>query len=220
MDGSIGIGMRLFIHRLLMLAVCTIASGQVIEFESGGLIYQTLTKNGLTIMFAQLPSHIREYGVVQVAVTNGSSKPITLKLDDFSWVRADGTAMRPAVPRKVVQEFLDKGGRSEVVRLVSAYEQGIYGMKNLRAASGYEQRRLSALAEVSSAKLKAAAAASAIVFVPTKLVPGETADGAIFLVTQGKVLGSGKLRVLTNGMLFEFNLTEEKPLAKPELHQH
>ena len=141
-----------------------------------------------------------------------------LKLDDFSWVRADGTAMRPAVPRKVVQEFLDKGGRSEVVRLVSAYEQGIYGMKNLRTASSYEQRRLSALAEVSSAKLKAAAAASAIVFVPAKLAPGETVDGAIFLTTQGKVLGSGKLRVLTNGMLFDFNLTEEKPLAKPEPH--
>ncbi len=217
MDGSIGIGMCL-LTRLLLVVLCSIASAQVIEFESGGLIYQTLTKNGLTVMFAQLPSHIREYGVIQVAVTNGSSKAMILKLDDFSWVRADGTAMRPAVPRKVVQEFLDKGGRSEVVRLVSAYEQGIYGMKNLRTASSYEQRRLSALAEVSSAKLKAAAAASAIVFVPAKLAPGETVDGAIFLTTQGKVLGSGKLRVLTNGMLFDFNLTDEKPLAKPDLH--
>ena len=210
--------MRHFLPRLSLAVLCSIASAQVIEFESGGLIYQTLTKNGLTIMFAQLPSHIREYGVIQVAVTNGSSKAMSLKLDDFTWIRADGSVMRPTSPRKVVQEFLDKGGRSEVVRLVSAYEQGLYGMKNLRASSGYEQRRLSALAEVNSAKLKAAAAASAIIFVPTKLVPGETADGAIFLVTQGKLLGSGKLRVLTNAMLFEFNLTEEKALAKPEAH--
>ena len=203
----------------LLFCVC-LAPAQVIEFESGGLIYQTLTRNGLTVMFAQLPALIREYSVVQVAVSNGSSKPLILKLDDFTWVRADGTVVRPSVPRYVVQEFLDKAGRNEVTKLVSAYEQGLYGMKNLRSTSGYEQRRLSALAEVSSAKLKAAAAASAIAFVPSKLVPGESTDGALFLVTNNKPLGSGKLRVLTNGMLFDFNLTEEQPkvLGKPDSH--
>ena len=208
---------------ILLLASLSItaASAQVIEFESGGLIYQTLTRNGLTVMFAQLPSHIREYSVVQVAVSNGSSKPVILKMEDFTWVRADSSTMRPTAPRYVVQEFLEKAGRNEVVRLVSAYEQGLYGMKNLRSTSGYEQRRLSALAEVNSAKLKAAAAASAIAFVATKLAPGETTDGALFLVTNNKPLGSGKLRVLTNGSLFDFNLTEEQPAkhgGKPDSH--
>ena len=203
---------------IYLLLCATLAPAQVIEFESGGLIYQTLTRNGLTVMFAQLPALIREYSVVQVAVSNGSSKPLILKLDDFTWVRADGTVVRPSVPRHVVQEFLDKAGRNEVTKLVSAYEQGLYGMKNLRSTSGYEQRRLSALAEVSSARLKAAAAASAIAFVPSKLIPGESTDGALFLVTNSKPLGSGKLRVLTNGMLFDFNLTEEVPkvLGKPD----
>lgn len=210
-----------------MLAVCLLfccmqnsALAQVIEFESGGLIYQTLTRNGLTVMFAQLPTHIREYSVVQVAVSNGSPKPYILKLDDFTWVRADGSVMRPAIPRYVVQEFLEKAGRTEVVRLVTAYEQALYGIKNLRSTSGYEQRRLSALAEVSSAKLKAAAAASAIAFVPSKLAPGESTDGALFLVTNNKPLGSGKLSVLTNGLLFQFNLTDEQPKVsgKPDAH--
>ncbi len=47
-------------------------TAQVIEFESNGLKYQTLTKNGLTIMVASLPSHVRQFTILQVAVSNGS----------------------------------------------------------------------------------------------------------------------------------------------------
>src|SRR3974390_1143583 len=46
-------------------------SAQAIRFESGGLQYQTLTRSGITIMFAELPVEVREYAVLQVAVSNG-----------------------------------------------------------------------------------------------------------------------------------------------------
>ena len=46
------------------LVTCLCLSAQVIEFESNGLKYQTLTKNGVTIMYANLPSHVREYSVL------------------------------------------------------------------------------------------------------------------------------------------------------------
>src|SRR3954465_3566511 len=55
----------------LFLLITATAPAQVIEFESGGLKYQTLTKSGLTIMVASLPSHVRQLTIVQVAGSNG-----------------------------------------------------------------------------------------------------------------------------------------------------
>lgn len=40
---------------------------EVIEFESGSLRYQTLMRNGATVISAQLLSHAREYSILQVA---------------------------------------------------------------------------------------------------------------------------------------------------------
>ena len=57
---------------------------------------------------------------------------------------------------------------------------------------------------VSSARIKAAAAASAIVLVQTKLTAGETTDGAVFFTTGGKPLAAGRLIVHTNGQTYEF----------------
>ena len=74
----------------------------------------------------------------------------------------------------------------------------------MKSTSGYEVRRQSALAEVSSTKLKAAAAASAIALVDTKLPPGDSTDGAIFFQTFAKPLGGGKLVVRTNTDTFAF----------------
>jgi len=34
------------------------AHAQVIEFESNGLKYQTLTRSGVTVMFAIMPQHL------------------------------------------------------------------------------------------------------------------------------------------------------------------
>jgi hypothetical protein len=184
------------------------ASSQVIEFESGGLRYQTLTKNGVTIMFAHLPVLIRDYSILQVAVSNGSGRPWLVKPEEFQWQREDGSSLRPAVARNVVNEMLDKAGRSDVIRLVSTYEMGLYGMSRMLSTNGYEQRRQSALAEVTSARLKAAAAASAISFVQTKLAAGESTDGAIFFNTKGKPMGHGKLTIRSGGQVFEFNPSE------------
>lgn len=195
----------------LLVLVAVVCPAQVIEFESGGLKYQTLTKNGVTIMFAHLHARVREYATMQVAVSNGSGKPVIIRPDDFVWELGDKSTMRPVPARKVVSEMLEKGGRGEVVGLVSAYETGLYGMTQLRTTSGYESRRRAALAEVNSTKLKAAAAASAIAFVQMKLAPGESTDGAMFYATGGKALPAGTLHVRAAGEIFDFQMSEPGP---------
>ena len=60
------------------------------------------------------------------------------------------------------------------------------------------------MAEVGSTKLKAAAATSAIAMVTTKLLPGQSTDGAVFYPNGGRPLGAGKLLVNAAGELFEF----------------
>ena len=42
---------------------------QVIPFESGGLKYQTLSKQGVTVMFAQLPGTLHDYAIIQAGIT-------------------------------------------------------------------------------------------------------------------------------------------------------
>jgi hypothetical protein len=92
-----------------------------------------------------------------------------------------------------------------VIKLVSAYETALYGIQRMRSTSGYEVRRRNALAEVSSTRLKAAAAASAIAFVATKLTPGQSTDGAVFLPSDGRPLGGGRLVANMQAGMFEFN---------------
>ena len=58
--------------------------------RSNGLKYQTLTKSGVTVMFATLPQHLREYAILQVAVSNGSKAPYVIRPEDFTFVRLDG----------------------------------------------------------------------------------------------------------------------------------
>jgi hypothetical protein len=60
------------------------------------------------------------------------------------------------------------------------------------------------LTEFTSVRLKAAAAASAIVLVPTKLAPGESTDGAVFFATSGKSHPAGRLKVEAGGQTFLF----------------
>ncbi|HEY3441277.1 MAG TPA: hypothetical protein VGK29_11015 [Paludibaculum sp.] len=189
---------------LLVLWGITPLRGQAIEFESNGLRYQTLTRDGVTIMFAPLPAQVRDYVVLQLAVSNGSPSSRTIKAEDFRFIRADGSVITATPAGSVVQQFLNKGGRSDVIKLVGTYEMGLYGLSRFQSTNGYEQRRQNALAEVSSSKLKAAAAASAIVFVTTRLTPGESTDGAVFFPTQGHPLGEGKLVARVGTAQFEF----------------
>ena len=178
---------------------------QVIEFESGGLHYQTLTRNGITVMFSYLPTHVREYSILQVVVSNGAKTPCFVKVDDFRYERAGGAIIHPTPPGDVVTEMIEKARGGDVVKLVSTYEAAVYGMARIQSTNGYEQRRQSALALTPRAKLKAAATASAIAFVNIKLAPGESTDGAVFFSTNGKPLGAGKFVGRANSNVFEFN---------------
>jgi len=198
--------MNWILPRLWLFCVLTVAhaSPQIIEFESNGLRFQTLTHGGVTVMFAMMPSTLREYAIIQAAVANGSSTHCLVKPEDFTFVRPDGSEVRGAPPRQIVGMMVEKGSRSDVVKMVSAYEASIYGMSRIRSTNGYEQRRQAALAEVTSTRLKAAAAASAIVFVQTRLNAGDSTDGALFFPNEGKPLGPGKLIVRNTAGVYEF----------------
>jgi len=196
--------MRLLLVRVLVVAIGGSLLGQVISFESGGLKYQTLTKGGLTVMFAHLPGHLREYAIVQVAVSNGSKASALVQPEAFTFHRPDGSTIQAAPPRGVVKELLARGSRDDVMQLVATYEATLYGIPGIRSTNGYEQRRLSAEAELTSSRLKAAAAASAIALVESKLAPGQSTDGAVFFPSDGKPLGPGRLRLPVGASLFEF----------------
>jgi hypothetical protein len=188
--------------------VCLGLNAQVIDFESNGLHYKTLTRNGVTVMFASLPVHIRDYDIMQIAISNGSPITWTVKPEDFSVRKTSGGVFQAAPAVDVVNSFIKKSGRQDVIKLVSTYEAGLYGNTHMKSTNGYEVRRQNALAEVSSARLKAGAAASAIVLAPIKLRPGESTDGAIFFQGAGKNLGPGHLTVRIAGETFDFELAE------------
>jgi hypothetical protein len=114
------------------MGVCLSIPGQVIEFESNGLKYQTITKRGLTLMVAQLPGHVREFTILQVAVSNGSPGPYTIRPEDFSYKKDDGTELHAWPARDVVQLLREKGGRGDVMKLVSAYETALYGIPHMK----------------------------------------------------------------------------------------
>jgi hypothetical protein len=186
------------------LALCRHpACAQVIEFESNGLKYQTLTRSGVTVMFAQLATHIHEYAIVQVAVSNGASSPYFIRPEDFIYVRGDGTELHATPARTVVDMLTQKGSGNDVIKLVTTYEASVYGNAHFKSTNGYEQRRQAALA-MTATRLKAAAAASALALVQTKMAPGDTTDGAVFFETEGKPLGPGHMLVRTNTDVFEF----------------
>ena len=184
--------------------MCWCLQAQVIDFESGGLRYKTLTKSGVTVMFANLPSHVREYSILQVAISNGSPIAWMVKPEDFSYRKQDGTTSQASPALTVVNSLIAKASRHDVIKLVSTYENGVYGNTHMKTTNGYEIRRQNALAEVSSGKLKAAAAASAIALVPTKLASGQSTDGAVFFPNGAKPLGPGTLIVRAAGETFEF----------------
>jgi len=186
-----------------------------IEFQSRGLDYEALTKSGVTVMFAPLPPHISNFNVVQVTVTNGSLVSWTVKPTDFSFTRQDGTELQPVSADYVVETLLAKANRNDVIKLQLLYENTIYALSNFRSTNGYEQRREAAMAQFVNRGFKAAAEASAITFVATKLKPGDSTDGAVFFEnrTKEKGLGTGRFVAHTCGETFAF-LT----YAEPKLH--
>jgi hypothetical protein len=191
------------------LACCAVLSAQVtlaqiIPFESNGLQYKTLTKGGVTVMFAYLPAHLKEYSIMQVSISNGSPVSWTVKPEDFFYQQQDGTMWQADPALTVVENLLAKAGRHDVIKLVTTYERGVYGNEHMQSTNGYESRREAALAYGVSSRLKAGAAASAIALVATKLKSGESTDGAVFFPSNGRLLGPGTLSIHTGGENFEF----------------
>jgi hypothetical protein len=191
---------------LLLAAVLLTGAlhAQIIEFESGGLKYRTLTRGGMTIMWAHLPMHIKEYAVLQVAISNGSPVSWQVKPQDFKFERPEGGIMAALPAATVVQHLMDHASRGDVIKLITAYEGALYGNVRMHSTNGYEERRQNAQAELGGGKLRAGAAASAIAFVSSKLLPGQSTDGAIFFSNGGKPLSAGKLTVTAAGEVFEF----------------
>jgi hypothetical protein len=167
---------------------------QVIPFESGGLSYKALTRGGVTIMFAPLPLKLQNYAVLQIAISNGSPVSWTFRPEDFMFEpeAGGGIAALPAVA--VVGGLLKRANRSDISKLITAYENTLYGNAEIHSTNGYEARRQDAMA-VNGGRLRAAAAASAICLDVTKLAPGQSTDGAVFYPNAGKPLGAGRLMV-------------------------
>ncbi len=185
-----------------------------IEFESHGMVYEALTRNGITVMFAVLPPHIHDYNIIQITVTNGSLVSWTVKASDFTFMRQDGTPLQSVPADDVVETLLQKASRTDVIKLQLLYEDSIYALSNFRSTNGYERRREAAMAQFVKPGFKAAAAASAITLIPTKLKPGDSTDGAVFFEnrTKEKTLGPGRLLAHTCGEIFEFIVYSETKL--------
>jgi hypothetical protein len=182
-----------------------------LEFQSKGLDYEALTREGVTVMFAVLPPHVKDFNIIQIAVTNGSPVSWTVKPEDFAFIRQDGTVLQSVSADFVVESLLEKASRNDVIKLQNLYENTIYALQNFRSTNGYEQRREAAQAQFVNRGIKAAAAASAITFVPTKLRSGDSTDGAVFFSNRSKEkgLGAGRLVVRTCGQIFLFQLYGE-----------
>ncbi len=185
-----------------------------VEFESHGLTYEALTRNGITVMFASLPPHIKDFNIIQITITNGSLVSWTVKPADFTFVRPDGTVLQAISADDVIESLLERASRNDVIKLQLMYEDSIYALSNFRSTNGYEKRREAAMAQFVKPGFKAAAAASAITLVPTKLKPGDSTDGAIFFETRTKEksLGPGRLISHTCGETFEFVVYSEVKL--------
>jgi hypothetical protein len=189
----------------LALADFSTISAQIIEFENGGLKYQSLTKNGITIMCARLQTHLQEYAMLQVAISNGSDAYANIKPEDFSFARADGRVVNASTASEVVNEVLERGNHSDLVKLITTYENAIYGIPNMKVQNGYEKRREAALAEGTSGRFKAAAAASAIALIPVRVPPTQSSDGAVFFPIDQKSFATGHVIVHTSVATWEFS---------------
>ena len=201
---------RLLAILFLVAFATTNAGAQVLEFESGGLKYKALTRGGVTIMFAPLPTRVLGYTILQVAISNGSTISWSFKPEDFRFERDGGQSIQAVSAGTVVKQLLDRASRGDVGRLISAYEAALFGNARVHSTNGYEERRQDYMA-LGSTKLKAASAASAIALVTTKLAPGQSTDGAVFYPSKGKPLGSGRLIVNAAGEIFEFPVEAEIP---------
>jgi hypothetical protein len=195
----------------LVLAAVTVNSvvpirAQTIEYEMNGRKYQTLSRRGLTVIVTHMPDHVAGFGLVQVSISNGSDFYWTIEPEGFSYIRPDITSTAISAEH-AVDVMLDKGSHADVVKLVNSYENTLYAIPHMKSTNGYEQRRENSMTLGINAKLKAAATASAIALAQTRLAPGQSTDGSVFipLNREMKTLAGGHLVFRSTGEMFEFN---------------
>ena len=190
----------------LLLAVGALGA-QVLEYESGGQKYQAMTRQGLTVILAQLPNHVAGYGLLQVSISNGSLVNWNVMPEQLKYVRPEGS-QHALSANQVVDLLLSKASGADVIKLVSSYELALYGIPNMRSTNGYEYRRQGAMSYGMSSKLRAAATASAIVLAPTRLAPGQSTDGAVFvpLSRETKSLAGGHAVFQAGTEVFDFTV--------------
>ncbi len=194
--------MRAFLPLALLLS--SGLQAQIIPFESNGLRYQALTKGGVTVMYAALPARLKDYAIIQVSISNGSPVPWVMKAEDFGYRKQDGETLQASPALTVVISLLNKASRHDVIKLVTTYENSVFGNVNMQTTNGFESRREAALADGVSTRIKAGAAASAIALIPTKLLPGQSTDGAVFFMDNAKPMGPGTIFLHAAGEVFEF----------------
>lgn len=189
-----------------ILGAAALVRAQVIEYEVNGMKYQTLSHQGLTVIVTRMPNHVAGFGIVQVSISNGSDKYWIVDPEGFAYVRPEAMA-KGISAGQVVNVLLDKGSHADVVKLVSSYENALYAIPHMRTNNGYEQRRENAMTIGINAHLKAAATASAIALAQTRLAPGQSTDGSVFipLTHEFKTLAGGHLVFHAASETFEFN---------------
>jgi hypothetical protein len=198
---------RHFAVALLALSLAGALRAQVIEYEANGQKYQTLTRKGLTVIVTHMPNHVAGFGLIQVSIDNGSDFYWTVRPEDFTYVRPEN-ATTAISAGQVVDLLLGRASHTDVEKLVLAYESNLYGIPNMRTNNGYEARRQGAMSMGMSAKLKAAATASAIALAQSRLAAGQSTDGAVFfpLPRDLKSLTGGHVVFRSGGETFEFNM--------------
>src|SRR5579871_1605446 len=148
--------MRAFLPLALLLS--SGLQAQIIPFESNGLRYQALTKGGVTVMYAALPARLKDYAIIQVSISNGSPVPWVMKAEDFGYRKQDGETLQASPALTVVISLLNKASRHDVIKLVTTYENSVFGNVNMQTTNGFESRREAALADGVSTRIKAGAA--------------------------------------------------------------
>jgi hypothetical protein len=198
--------LRWFIAASVALWAAAYLYGQVIEYEANGLKYQTLSRKGLTLIVTRMPNHVAGFGLFQVSISNGSEIYWTVQPEDFSYIKPD-VSIAAISAGEVVDVLLDKGSHADVIKLVTSYENSLYGIPHMKSTNGYEQRRQGAMTYGINTKIKAAATASAIALAQTRLAPGQSTDGSIFipLTHDLKTLSGGRLVFKNYDETFEFN---------------
>lgn len=191
---------------LALTALAGRAPAQVIEYETSGRKYQTVTRKGLTVIVTRMTAQVAGFALIQVSIANGSDVSWNVQPEGFSYVKQAGTQTGISA-NQVVDLLLEHGSASDVVKLVTSYENNLYGIPKMRSTNGFEQRRQNAMVEGVSPKLKAAAMASAIAFSFARIAPGQSTDGAVFIPTgrDSKVLAGGRIVFRAGSEVFEFN---------------